>query len=296
LKSMDYNTGRYSMAAAIAGFFAAGLVFVSTAVFSPFSIDYPRHVVSGELVWEHVAVTAGTTGDVDRVFVRIGDPVRTGDALIRLDAGPSSVSLDDARTRLVTAAEGLGEAKESLEEADDQLDYARGRYNWTRSMYERGAVARMELVRTEGEREFAERLHERALAEYEAAKHEYDEATDSLALMELRFDAAFVTAPADGFVATLSAWEGGSFLRGEEMMTIAVAGEIFVRAFPPPEADVGLGTDVWIVAMTPLPHVYSGYAAGCDPDGAVRFRLRLKATESYRGLFVMAQSVLVVYR
>ena len=292
MKVMDYNTVRYSVTA---GLFAAVLVFTATVILVTSWIEYPRHVVTGWLTWRTVSVSAGTTGDVERLFVQIGDPVDTGDPLIRLDAEASDAALNHARERLETAAEELDVAETSLESAIDQLEYARGRHIWTRSMYERGAVARMELVRTEGEREFAERLEDRARAEYEAAKREYDEATDNLVLMESRFDAAFVTAPADGFVATLSAWEGGLFLRGEEMMTIAVAGEIYARANLLPEREVDSGTDVWIVALTPLPQVFTGYAARYDPEGAVSFRLRLDGKESYRGLFVMGESVLIVY-
>ena len=271
---MDYNTGRYvvMVAAVLIGLCGAVLVCTATGFFPPPEIDCPRHIVTGLLTWRSVAVSAGTTGDVDRLFVQIGDPVDTGDPLIRLDTENADAALDDARERLEGAEVELIVAEESLESAMDQLEYARGRYFWTRSMYERGAVARMELVRTEDEREFAQRLEERARAEYEAAKREYDEATDTLALMEGRFDAAFVTAPVDGFVATLPAWEGGSFLRGEEMMTIAVAGEIYARASLLPDAGVDSGKDVWIVAMTPLPRVFTGYAAGYDPDGAVFFR------------------------
>ena len=295
MRAMDYNTGRNSGAAAVFVLCAAVLVCTATGIFSLLLIEYPRHLVAGELTWRGVAVSAGTTGNVDRLFVRIGDPVGAGDPLLRLDAESADAALDAARERLEAAKEDLNAAETLLESAIDQLEYARGRHIWTRSMYERGAVARMELVRTEGEREFAERLEERARTEYEAAKREYDEATDTLAVTEGRFDAAFVTAPVDGFVASLHAWEGGSFLRGEEMMTIAVAGDVYARASLSPDAGIDLGTDAWIVALTPLPRFYTGYAAGYDPEGAVRFRLRLDGEESHRGLFVMGERVLIAY-
>ncbi|MBN1882451.1 MAG: biotin/lipoyl-binding protein [Deltaproteobacteria bacterium] len=292
---MDYNIGRYAVTIVAVGLCAAALVLAATVILSPRVSGCPRHAVAGELTWRAVPVSAGTTAGVERVLVQIGDPVRTGDLLIRLDAESTGTALDNARGRLEAAKAELDAAEMSLESAIDQLEYARGRHIWTRSMYERGAVARMELVRTEGEREFAERLEERARVESEAAKREYDEARDTLALMEGRFDAAIVTAPADGFVSSLYAWEGGSFLRGEEMMTIVVAGEIYVRVSDMPDAHVELGMDVWIVALTPLPQVFTGYAAAYDAEGRVLFRLRLDGKESYRGLFVMGERILIAY-
>jgi len=197
----------------------------------------------GRISARETIITSGATGEIDAVLVSRGDFILKGSPLVTIN--PETIEKESARfeEKLTSLYREEKTVREEYDKARIQLDILGGRYYKYLSLFKVGAIARKELERVSGEKEFAEselKKSERLLAsitdQLEATKEE-------IRLKEEEKQNIAISAPADGYVAHLYAWEGGFILRGNEAIAfvnedaIEMTGKILLSGSLPKKGD-----------------------------------------------------------
>jgi multidrug resistance efflux pump len=243
--------------------YAAMIIFVfSTGVMSCRTrLSEGTALTYGTIHAATITVTAGTSGEVNRITKQPGDPVKKGELLIRLDAADSAGELSRAKKRLTDAVDQEKNAKAELDRTTEEVTYSRGRYLTFAYLLKRGAVAGKEVERLKDEWEFAELQNEKAKVYYGRAEIELEEARAELAKTEAEYGSIFILSPADGFLTRLVTWEGGYLLKGDRALVVAPAGEIYFTGRIGADNPVSLGDNATIFPLAIPTGTVNGYVA-----------------------------------
>ena len=137
--------------------------------------------LTGRLEWvERIEMRVLEDGVVQKMNVRIGQHVRKGDILLRMDQRKSKAQLLEAKAML---ARGVVK----LDDADDELKR-------TLELFDRGLIAEEEL--------------KDAKIKIAAAKAELESAKASKALAEINLERNILRAPMNGIIVATHAYEG----------------------------------------------------------------------------------------
>ncbi len=183
--------------------------------------------VRGEITADFTPISSGTSGEVEKIEKDIGERIDSGELILKLNPADSEAELLRAREKLDRLLRDEEKAKKEYENALSQYGYLAGRYERYKRLYKAGAVARMEVVRTADEWEFAKREKEKAEAKLDRISKDVDKAEAELEIVEMEYDSVFVVSPGGGFITRYLEWEGGYLLRGEEAAEIAADGDIY---------------------------------------------------------------------
>ena len=184
-------------------------------------------LVRGEITAESVVIRAGTSGEVEKLYKEVGERVMRGELIMKLDPSDTGEELISARELLEELKGDKRGVEEEIKKAQVQVDYARGRYLTNKRLFSEGAIARMEVVRTKGEWDFAEEQKDKVEEKLLLITTRIKDAEDEIETMEERYDSVFVMSPIDGFIGRYLTWEGGYVLRGEEAIEVVYEGSIF---------------------------------------------------------------------
>jgi len=207
--------------------------------------------VSGRLEWQHrVEMRAVENGVVDDVLVTLGQHVKAGDLLLRMDQREAKAVALRAKAQVARAAVVMEDAERELERAQE--------------LFDRGLIAIEEL-------KDAELKKAAAAAEQESAKAEQAAADVLLERTELR-------APFDGIVVARNAYDGAVIyktLQQQPLIAVAPTDKMLARILV--TADVlrryrpGQPAQVNVRGRMRDGTIYSlgVEAVRIDPDGAV---------------------------
>lgn len=166
-----------------------------------------------------VDVSTEVTGRIESVFVRVGDRVRQGDRLARLD------------TR--NLAQDLAMAEASLRAARAEVNRSRSQQEEARTRYERRADLPDTFSREEIQ---ASRMEmETARATLEAAEARASEQEVRVEQLESALGRAEIRAPFAGTVALRYLDAGATVLAGAPVVRLITSEELLVRFAVPPE-------------------------------------------------------------
>ena len=150
-------------------------VFVETSEVIMGDIENYNEIVGNVRPSSSVDVFAKTPGNVDEIFFDVGDEVKKGDVLFRLDEKDVSFQVEQARTGLLLAKSNLERARggsvslqlsqleSSLRVAELNLRDAKTSYESTLELYQKSAVPR-DIYQS------AQTRYKSALEQYEGAK------------------------------------------------------------------------------------------------------------------------------
>lgn len=150
-------------------------VFVETSEVIVGDIENYNEIVGNVRPSSSVDVFAKTPGNVDEIFFDVGDEVKKGDVLFKLDETDVSFQVEQARTGLLLAKSNLERARggsvslqlsqleSSLRVAELNLRDAKTSYESTLELYQKSAVPR-DIYQS------AQTRYKSALEQYEGAK------------------------------------------------------------------------------------------------------------------------------
>ncbi len=153
------------------------------------------------------ALSFKVSGTVDEVLVSIGDSVKKGALLARLDKTDLDVDLDGARASLKSA-----EADEQA--AITQLNTTSSHYERTEKLYESSNVSLSEFEQALGE-------FETAKAQLKAAKSQVTTAQTKVQAAQNQLDYTELTAPYPGVVNTIAIEENEEITPGSTALTLS---------------------------------------------------------------------------
>jgi len=215
--------------------------------------------LEGRLAYEHSADLAfGSAGIVSEVMVKLGDKVKKGDALAKLDDRAYKAAAKAAALNLDAASLNYEEAKREYDRAQE--------------MYDRTALS-------EHERVIAEIAVRRADVEYAQVQ-----ATSTQAQMTL--EQATITAPFDGVVAWVDTGVGeyvNNALAVNAQVGVVDTGSMIVSANVAAEDVAKIGQSLSVTAGGKSLSVKSvSLSPAVDQAGTYQLVVRVKATEGLR--------------
>jgi HlyD family secretion protein len=165
-------------------------------------------------------VPAPAPGQLQEIVAKVGDEVKRGQILARLDARATLIGARSAQARVVTASSRVAEAEAALSAASDAL--AR-----TERLRQRELASDSELNAARAE-------ESKARAALQAARGEQSSSAQSLRLAELSQDLTNIEAPMDGVVlkapetagSAVAPEQGALFVVGSSPRTLRIKADV----------------------------------------------------------------------
>jgi len=203
----------------LTGWFVAGGLALSAPVLASTSAPFLGVVIPQD----SVDLSSKFDGRLERLEVNVGDTVRTGDVLARLDVRPLAQELAGARAALQGSRAEEQAAAFALAEAQEK----KGRHFTPRSL-ELGVYSKEELATLRYQ-------ESTALARLEAARARTREQAAHVKDLEQNLGEATLVAPFDGVVATRPVSPGARIAAGQPLLRLLGTGGWKVRFAVPEE-------------------------------------------------------------
>jgi HlyD family secretion protein len=190
-----------------------------------------------------VDMASTVTARVERVMVREGDRVKSGQLLIQLDDDEFSAQLNQASASLATSQARLRSQNEvaapvssqAQQQAQTNLDFARQELARNRALFDKGFIGQARLQDSERAVAVAQSGFEQSRsqaasnsksgAETQAASTRIKESDAALALARARLAQTRIVAPADGRVVFRSVEVGDVVQPGRKLLSVIADGE-----------------------------------------------------------------------
>ncbi|MCK9910619.1 biotin/lipoyl-binding protein, partial [Microbacteriaceae bacterium K1510] len=183
---------------------------------------------------EQLDLTPKASGRIEQILVRVGDAVKAGQAIAKLDAAEGLVSLQRAEASLLAAKARLADAKagtrvENLEQSKNLVADAQNKYNAAQKDYERvsalfkeGAISAAEVEKSKLQLDSATttlqnqkeklKLDQKGPTQstVEAAEAQYKQAEADAALARLTYENLLVKSPIEGVIGAIPVTVGSA--------------------------------------------------------------------------------------
>lgn len=208
-------------------------------------------------------VAAKVMGYAQEVSCRVGDQVRAGQVLVRLDARDLEISLRGARAALDEARDAATEAQDAIASAKANLDLAEVTFTRMQELYEKKSISRQEFDEAAARLQTAQAAHQMARSRGSQIEARIRQAEEGVAAAEVVQGYARITAPFDGVVTARQVEPGTLAAPGMPLLTIERGGAFRLEA---------------AVAESYLPRIRTGQAVTVILE-AVDKTLTAKVTE-----------------
>ena len=173
-----------------------------------------KTVLSGKIhPVEEVGVSPKVSGQIENVYVEIGDYVKKGDVLFTIDSQNYQALFNQAESAYFSAESSYAAASSRMENAKLNLDRSR-------ELYEEGAISKQQY----------ENMQLQALdSELESARYSVESARASMENARIALSNAVVTAPISGKVALVNVQRGDMASTGMNALTITDASRVEIE-------------------------------------------------------------------
>jgi HlyD family secretion protein len=247
---------------------------VGWLTFLRLSEQTPPNVLYGNVEIRQVDLSFNSEGTVTALTKQEGDTVKAGDIIATLDDATFRSAVDLAQARLDAAQAALdkllhGTRPEDIDQARATLAMAQAQLPDAQRTYERQAIlaktnatpiqalddARRVLDMLQGQilhstAALAEAVNGPRVEDIDAARAQVKASQATLDLAKTQLGRSVLKAPSDGIVMTRVIEPGTVVLPASAVYSVALTGEVWVRAFVP-EAMLGqVGPDVVVQVLT----------------------------------------------
>ncbi len=185
-------------------------VLVTVAKVGSRDVQRKVEAVGSLIPEEEVTVTSEISGTIEAIFVDLGDKVKKGDVLLRLDQREHRINLEkaEAALRQVRARLGASEGQEippdeeqtMVRQARAKFEEVRLHVNRMRDLYKAGAVSRQELDNAEASFQVAQANYEASLEQVKSLRHTLRELQAMVDLAKKKLSDTTVRAPISGSI------------------------------------------------------------------------------------------------
>ncbi len=260
---------------AIAAVVLAALAGIAWLVAQRIAAEPPDGTLYGNVEIRQVDLAFNSEGTVTALLKHEGDPVKTGDVLATLDDATYRSSAALARARRDAAQAQLdklqnGTRREDIDQARANLAVAQAMLANAKATYDRqvGLAASNATTRqlvddarrgldtttaqlAQAQAALTEAINGPRVEDIDAAKAQLREAEAAQDLAQTQLARATLKSPADGIVMTRVIEPGTVVLPNSAVYSVAITGEVWVRAFVPepmlgrvaPDTEVRVFTD-----------------------------------------------------
>ena len=182
---------------------------------------------------ESAGVASKVTGTVMEVAVELGDTVRAGQPLVRIESEEMDAGVRSAEAAATAAARAVTQAEKGLEAAEAEAHLARVTFERFQGLLERRSVSQQEFDQAEAGRKAAEAAVAMAAARVEEARAGQAQAAAALESARIRRGYAEITAPFAGVVSERRVDPGALAVPGMSLLALEKAGEFRLEASVP---------------------------------------------------------------
>ena len=189
-------------------------------------------------VKDRFVISAPVSGFMRRLSLKVGDPIKKGQAVAELEPLRSGVldprSRAEAEASVSAAKASLNAAEENARAAKADAEYARQKFERTKKLFDEGYVSKDLLEQAESEAKKAEANRLSADASVKAAASELEKARATLGYslaegVKDRGRIVSITAPVDGRVLKIHRESEGAVNQGEAIIDIGDPSKLEVR-------------------------------------------------------------------
>ncbi|MGQ9512167.1 efflux RND transporter periplasmic adaptor subunit [Thermodesulfitimonas sp.] len=251
------------------------------------SLDYGRVFAGKVVAGEEVTLAPKIPGKVAAVAVDVGDTVRAGQVVLRLDAAEIEAAVRQAAAAVKVAEAGLNQAALGAERAQAMLSQAQENYRLALANYERGKALLAEeaissadfenrfeqpYVNAVGALKTAEAAYRQAVDQKErVAPAQVEQARAALAAAKTNLANTQVVAPLNGIVAVRNVDPGELASPQVPALTLVNIDTVYVEVDVPERVvsrlRVGQKVKVWVEAVraTPFTSEITRISPAADP-------------------------------
>ncbi|PQA89025.1 HlyD family secretion protein [Hyphococcus luteus] len=212
------------------------IAFICAVLMAAGCSDQSADRLSGYIEAETLYMAPQEAGVIGGILVKEGDQVSKGDVLFRMKADRVSYQVEQASAAAKSAkkrvdetgalAKAVNEAKADLDRV--ALDFAR-----TQKLYKEGFVAKVKLDNEYAALTAAEARLERARAERDAAREDYQSVEAQAGLAKQRLNDLAVTAPKAGTIERIYRREGEVAAAGDPVAALLPPDNVKLRFYAP---------------------------------------------------------------
>lgn len=189
-------------------------------------------------VKDRFVISAPVSGFMRRLFLKVGDPIKKGQAVAELEPLRSGVldprSRAEAEASVSAAKASLNAAEENARAVKADAEYAKQKFERTKKLFEEGYVSKDLLEQAESDVKKTEANRLSADASVKAAASELERTKATLGYspaegVKYRGRVVSITAPVDGRVLKIHRESEGSVNQGEAIIDIGDPSKLEVR-------------------------------------------------------------------
>lgn len=177
-----------------------------------------------------IRVEARVTGRVEKVLVRPGDKVKTGDPLIELDNRASDVRMQRARQNVDSAVSSVGQSREALTSAKARFSKSESTFRRMQALHDKKVVTTEELEQAETSYLQSKAMLAQSEDALSEARSRLEEAKKGAQEATIIAGYTTITAQENGVIAKRKAEPGDLALPGKELLTLQTGGSLRLEA------------------------------------------------------------------
>lgn len=175
----------------------------------------------GTVISENTGVLAAKLmARVERIAVREGDQVHTGDILITLDQRQVNAAMQEAKAALSEAQQAMAVAQSQKDAARAAADLSNATYSRYKALKQEDSVSNQEFDEVESRYRQSQAALTQAEAQYSAVTAKVDQAKAALSAAEVALKDTLITAPYSGIIIAKHVDEGDLATPGLPLLTL----------------------------------------------------------------------------
>ena len=222
---------------------------------------------NGRLEATEIYVSSKLAGRVEKVFVKEGDLVRTGQKLVQMQTNTLEAEKASAIANIKVKEGELAMAKATVKQRESALDGARKNYERQKALLPTAATSQRNFDDVEAEYKSAQANLEYAKASVITAEGQIEVQKADLARIEADIDDSTLYATCDGRVQYLLAHEGEVLAAGGRAMNLVNLTDAYITFFLPTSVagKVQMGAPVKIVFDAAPKYAFNAKVTFIDP-------------------------------
>jgi RND family efflux transporter MFP subunit len=190
-------------------------------------------------VWEKAVLKSEVRGNIQKIHASVGDFVRKGQLLLKLDDRELKLELEKAKTAklkalsdfLVKEDTNMAISQELSPEKKRDLEAIKEKYLKSLDLYSKGKLKEAEFEKISDEYEKSMVFSGELREEIRKAQEGLSNATLTVKQKDLDIKRTFIRAPFDGIVADISVSTGEKINQGQDLLKIVNLDSLYLRGY-----------------------------------------------------------------
>ncbi|BAU22506.1 hypothetical protein THC_0100 [Caldimicrobium thiodismutans] len=179
-----------------------------------------------------VSISTKLQGYIEKVFVNEGDQVKRGQLLVKIDAQPVMLAIENLRYNEVSLEHQVESLSSELQGAQSNLSYEKENFLRDKKLYEVKAIAEMQYLKSKTNYENAKARVESLIAQINSAKEKIKALKREIAQKTHDLRYLNIVSPIEGYVSNVTLREGNLAMPGATILKVESIQKKIIFTFP----------------------------------------------------------------